>query len=122
VREDLLGKQAKDTPFLLDWNLQATSPGTYFNTPATYPVYVTGLNVAYMLKNGGLAYYTELADRRAKLLYGFIDSSMGFYTNKVSKQFRSKINVPMRIMPDNQHEEKVSFRRLELKFLDEATS
>lgn len=54
IREDLIGNQAPDTPFILDWNLFDKSPDSYFNTPATYSVYVTGLNIAHMRKNGGL--------------------------------------------------------------------
>mmetsp|Transcript_13075 Transcript_13075/g.20307 ORF Transcript_13075/g.20307 Transcript_13075/m.20307 type:complete len:279 (+) Transcript_13075:23-859(+) len=57
VREDLIGNQAKDTPFLLDWDLFNKSPDSYFNTPATYPIYVTGLNLDFMLRNGGLEHY-----------------------------------------------------------------
>ena len=54
IREDLIGHQAADTPFILDWSLFDKSPASYFNTPATYSVYVTGLNIAHMVKNGGL--------------------------------------------------------------------
>jgi phosphoserine aminotransferase len=57
IREDLIGGQAKDTPFLLDWNLFDKSPNGYFNTPACYPIYVTGLNLAHMIDNGGLGIY-----------------------------------------------------------------
>jgi len=119
VREDLLGHHATDTPFMLNWELQAKSPGTYFNTPATYPIYVTGLNVAFMVKNGGLNHYIELADKRAKMLYDFIDNSNGFYSNSVDKRYRSKINVPIRIRADKG--EKAAFSRLELQFLKETT-
>lgn len=45
VKEDLIGNQAADTPFMLDWNLFNNSPCGFFNTPATYPLYVTGLNI-----------------------------------------------------------------------------
>jgi phosphoserine aminotransferase len=65
VREDLIGKQHKDTPFLLDWQLFDKSPNGFFNTPATYPVYVTGLNIAHMIKNGGLSHYCLLAEQRS---------------------------------------------------------
>jgi phosphoserine aminotransferase len=38
----------KDTPILCDWKLHEESPDTYYNTPAVFPMYVTGLNVSYM--------------------------------------------------------------------------
>jgi phosphoserine aminotransferase len=119
IREDLIGHQAKDTPFLLNWELFDKSPNGYFNTPATYSIYVTGLNVAHMLRNGGLNHYVELADRRSKILYDFIDNSGGFYSNPVDKKFRSKINVPVRIRPDH-HEKTHTYTRLEEKFIKEA--
>lgn len=48
VREDLMGHKQKDTPILCDWELFENSPDTYYNTPAVFPMYVTGLNVSYM--------------------------------------------------------------------------
>lgn len=74
-----------------------------------------------MIKNGGLAHYIDLADKRAKLIYNYIDSSMGFYSNKVDKRYRSKINVPLRIQAVDQEDAKAAFRKLELKFLNLST-
>lgn len=79
IREDLIGNQAADTPFLLDWSLFNSSPGSYFNTPACYPIYVTGLNLAHMVEKGGLPHYEMLAEARSKILYDMIDNSNGFY-------------------------------------------
>lgn len=89
VREDLIGNQAADTPMLLDWSLFNKSPNSYFNTPACYPIYVTGLNLAHMIDNGGLPHYEKLAEARSTLLYDMIDSSNGFYQNNVDMRFRS---------------------------------
>jgi phosphoserine aminotransferase len=61
VREDLFGHADKDVPILCDWALHEKSPDTYYNTPAIFPMYVTGLNVSYMNQMGGLEYYTQLA-------------------------------------------------------------
>jgi|TARA_B110000305_G_C19387162_1_gene612850 phosphoserine aminotransferase len=61
VREDLLGHADKDVPIMCDWALHEKSPDTYYNTPAIFPMYVTGLNVSYMNQNGGLEYYTQSA-------------------------------------------------------------
>ena len=79
VREDLLGSPDADTPFVLDWTLNDKNVQGYFNTPACHAIYITGLNVAHMVKQGGLVYYADLANRRASLLYNFIDNSNGFY-------------------------------------------
>lgn len=47
-RKDLLGKAEKDVPILNDWTTFEASPGTYYNTPPVWCIYVTALNVAYM--------------------------------------------------------------------------
>lgn len=118
IREDLIGNQAKDTPYLLDWSLFDRSPDGYFNTPACYPIYVTGLNIAHMLAKGGLDHYEKLANLRSSMLYEMIDGSDGFYSNRVDVRFRSKINVPFRINPNGEDES--TYTSLELKFLAEA--
>jgi len=48
VREDLLGYAEPDCPILCDWNKFENSPDTYYNTPAIFPMYITGLNCSYM--------------------------------------------------------------------------
>lgn len=57
IREDLFGHADKDVPILCDWELFEKSPDTYYNTPAVFPMYVTGLNCSYMNQMGGLPYY-----------------------------------------------------------------
>lgn len=54
VREDLLGKKRADTPVLCDWNCFANSQTQWYNTPASWPIYVAGLNFKHMLKEGGV--------------------------------------------------------------------
>jgi phosphoserine aminotransferase len=119
VREDLIGHQAKDTPYMLDYSLFDRSPNSYFNTPSTYSIYITGLNVAHMLKQGGLDHYIGLANKRSKMLYDCIDNSDGFYINSIDRRYRSKINVPFRIRPDDGEDTK-TFTRLENQFIKEA--
>lgn len=60
VRDDLIGNARVDTPVLLDWKTSKVAPNKLHNTPACYPIYVTGLNLAHMRKNG-LQYYQDLA-------------------------------------------------------------
>ena len=100
----------------MDWNLFDKSPSGYFNTPACYPIYVTGLNIAHMIENGGLGTYEKLAELRSTMIYDTVDGSDGFYTNSIDKKFRSTINIPFRINPDN--EDSTTYTSLELKFLE----
>jgi phosphoserine aminotransferase len=48
VRNDLFGHKAKDTPILSDWVEFEKSPDKCYNTPAVFPIYITGLNCSYM--------------------------------------------------------------------------
>jgi phosphoserine aminotransferase len=57
IRNDMFGHAEKDCPILCDWLACENSPDTYYNTPAIYPMYITGLNCEYMNKMGGLDYY-----------------------------------------------------------------
>ena len=50
VRNDLIGNQRKDTPLLCDWATFGKAPNTFHNTPACWPIYMAGLNIAYMLE------------------------------------------------------------------------
>lgn len=117
VRDDLIGKHRKDTPYMLEWKLFADSPVQFFNTPATWPIYVAGLNFKYMLKEGGLSIQTEKAKVRSHMLYSYIDSTEGYYLNLVDKKYRSRINVVFTIGPDH-----TGYTALENKFFKESTS
>jgi len=52
IRDDLIGHQRPDTPVLCDWKTLRDAPNGLHNTPATWPLYVCGLNIAHMKKNG----------------------------------------------------------------------
>lgn len=98
VREDLLGHAEKDVPILCDWQTFENSPDTYYNTPAVFPIYVTGLNCAYMNQRGGLDYYKQLTHQKSLLLWDFIDSCNGYFMPPMlEKAARSKVNVIFRI-------------------------
>jgi phosphoserine aminotransferase len=106
IHERLFGHAEKDTPILCDWKLHEESPDTYYNTPAVFPMYVTGLNVSYMNQMGGLEYYTLIAQQRSALLWGCIDASKGYYKSKITdKAYRSNVNVIFRIAGGNKQME-----------------
>ena len=112
IRDDIIGTaMRKDTPMLFDWKLFRDAPTKFHNTPACYPIYVCGLNLAYMQRQGGLPHLEAEAKRKSSLLYDYIDSSSGYYTNPVDIPFRSRMNIPFRVKKDE---------KLEAKFLKEA--
>jgi phosphoserine aminotransferase len=92
VRDDLIGKAAKDTPTVMDYKLQADAD-SMLNTPATYAMYVAGLVFKWLKQLGGLAAIEKINIEKAKLLYDFLDGSH-FFRNPVAKEDRSRMNVP----------------------------
>lgn len=110
IREDLIGHQRPETPLLCDWKTFSVAPNQFHNTPSCWPIYVCGLNIAHMKKNG-LQHYQDLAAQRSKMFYDFVDASEGYYTNPVDPKYRSRMNIPFRVKSDD---------ALETKFLKEA--
>lgn len=97
VSEDLLGRARDITPTMLDWKVAADNESMY-NTPPTYAWYLAGLVFKWLKAQGGVEGMAAINERKAKKLYGYIDSS-GFYRNPVELQSRSWMNVPF-VLPD----------------------
>ncbi len=91
VREDLLGKARAETPTMLDWQVMADN-GSMYNTPPTYCIYIAKLVYEWILSLGGLKEMKKLNERKANLLYGYLDSQE-YYTAPVAKESRSLMNV-----------------------------
>jgi phosphoserine aminotransferase len=53
-----------------------------------------GLNVKWMLAEGGVAEFARRNAEKAALLYAAIDGSGGYYRNEVNPAVRSRMNVP----------------------------
>jgi phosphoserine aminotransferase len=96
VREDLLDKKLDLTPTMCDYKIMAASESMH-NTPPCFSIYICGLYFEYLKKVGGLQYWVDHNQKKANLLYDFIDGSNGFYNAPIEKAFRSKMNVPFRI-------------------------
>lgn len=82
---------------MCDWKAFEDAPGTYYNTPPCWAIYVTALNASYMNQNGGLPHYEQIANLKSKMLYDLIDNSGGYFVNNTDKAFRSRINIHFRI-------------------------
>ena len=91
VREDLLGNARQDTPSMLDWKLMADNDSMY-NTPPCYPIYIAGLVYEWVLGLGGLETLKEMNQKKAALLYDYLDSQ-DYYIAPVKKESRSMMNV-----------------------------
>ena len=91
IREDLLGNAREDIPTMLDYKIMADNDSMY-NTPPCYPIYIAGLVYKWALKNGGLEAMKERNEKKAKILYDFLDNST-LFKGTVEKNSRSMMNV-----------------------------
>ena len=93
IREDLIGNAQEITPTMFNYQIHADN-GSMFNTPPCYTIYIMKL-VLEWVKNevGGLEKMKERNEKKAKLLYDFLDSSKMFKGTVVPED-RSLMNVP----------------------------
>ncbi len=91
IREDLLGTAREDIPTMLDYKTMADNDSMY-NTPPCYAIYVAGLVYKWALKNGGLSAMKERNEKKAALLYDFLDQS-SLFKPTAEKKYRSLMNV-----------------------------
>ncbi|RSB58234.1 3-phosphoserine/phosphohydroxythreonine transaminase [Acinetobacter soli] len=108
VRDDLLDQSRADIPSLLKYSAQAKND-SMVNTPATYSWYLAGLVFEWLKEQGGVEAIHQANLEKAKLLYGYIDSS-DFYNNPIAPANRSIMNVPFTLADE----------ALEKRFLKEA--
>jgi phosphoserine aminotransferase len=66
-------------------------------------------------RQGGLKAINKQSDKKSSLVYETIDQSNGFYVNSIDKNYRSRVNIPLRIVTNDIPNEK-----LESLFLSEA--
>ncbi len=111
VREDLIGNAKDITPTMFNYQIHADNDSMY-NTPPCYSIYVCKL-VLEWVKNeiGGLEKMKAINEKKAALLYDFLDSSKLFKAT-VEKKDRSLMNVPF--VTGNEE--------LDAKFVKEATA
>ena len=99
IRDDLLAKTPRNPlPAYLDFRLHAEN-GSMYNTPPTYGIYFCGLVFKWLLKTGGLEKRKELNEKKAALLYDYLDHSK-LFTPYVDKECRSLMNVTFRTPSD----------------------
>ena len=94
IREDLIGHAMDITPTMFNYQTHADN-GSMFNTPPCYSIYISML-VLDWIKNtiGGLEEMKKLNEKKAGILYGYLDNSKMFRGTVVPKD-RSLMNVPL---------------------------
>ena len=109
IREDLLRDDLPSwCPTMLNYKTHADNDSLY-NTPPAYGIYICGLVFKWLKKQGGLEAIKEYNEKKAKILYDFLDNSK-LFKGTVEKNSRSLMNVPF-ITGDDE---------LDKKFIEEA--
>ena len=93
IREDLIREDVlPGTPTMLRYKTHADN-GSMYNTPPAYGIYICGKVFKWLKKMGGLAAMKAHNEKKAAILYDFLDGSSMFH-GTVEKKDRSLMNVP----------------------------
>lgn len=93
IREDLITEDVlPGTPTMLTYKTHADAKSLY-NTPPAYGIYICGKVFKWLKSMGGLEAMKEHNEKKAKLLYDFLDQSKLFKGTVVAED-RSLMNVP----------------------------
>lgn len=93
IREDLITEDTlPGTPTMLKYKIHADSESLY-NTPPAYGIYICGKVFKWIKKMGGLEAMKIHNEKKAAILYDFLDQSK-LFKGTVVKEDRSLMNVP----------------------------
>ena len=93
IREDLISEDVlPGTPTMLRYKTHADADSLY-NTPPCYGIYICGKVFKWIKAQGGLEAMKEYNEKKAQILYDFLDNSKMF-KGTVRKEDRSLMNVP----------------------------
>ncbi len=93
IREDLIPEDTlPGTPTMLKFKTHADADSLY-NTPPAYGIYICGKVFKWIKKMGGLEAMKQMNEKKAKVLYDFLDQSK-LFKGTVEKNSRSLMNVP----------------------------
>ena len=93
IREDLISEDVlPGTPTMLTYKIHADNNSMY-NTPPAYGIYICGKVFKWLKRQGGLEAMKAYNEKKAAILYDFLDRSKMF-KGTVEKKDRSLMNVP----------------------------
>ena len=93
IREDLIPtEELPSVPTMLQYKTQADANSLY-NTPNCYAIYICGKVFKWLKKMGGLEAMKAHNEKKAAVLYDYLDQSK-LFKGTVVKEDRSLMNVP----------------------------
>lgn len=93
VRDDLITDEClPGTPTMMKYKTQADA-GSLYNTPNCWCIYICGKVFKWLKKMGGLEEMNARNEKKAKILYDYLDQSK-LFKGTVEKKDRSLMNVP----------------------------
>jgi len=96
IRKDMLARVPENLPTMLKYTTFAADNSMY-NTPPCFAVYTVQLVTKWLEEEiGGLDKMSQLNDRKANALYGYMDATE-FYRATADPDSRSKMNVTFRL-------------------------
>ncbi len=111
IREDLITEAMDITPVMFKYQIHADN-GSMYNTPPTYAIYVCKLVLEWVKNLGGLEKMAEINNKKAEMIYNFLDNSEMFSATVSNPDDRSIMNIPFVTGNDE----------LDAKFVKEATA
>ncbi len=92
IREDLINPELERyVPTYCNFSVHAEN-GSMYNTPNCWAIYCCGKVFKYLLDQGGLEKMAEINEKKAAILYDYLDSSK-LFTPTADKASRSLMNV-----------------------------
>ena len=91
LRDDLSGVERKDTPSHINYK-KIADPKANVNSPSALSIYIAKLVFEWVNSIGGLEEMKRRNERKASLIYDYLDSQ-SYYTSPVDKKCRSMMNV-----------------------------
>lgn len=99
INKELAGKEMSCTPLMMSYKTMIEKDSMY-NTPPCWNIYVLGLVLDWLEKQGGVAGMEKIKTAKAALLYDYLDESKVFKA-AAEKGSRSDMNVSFRTGDDD---------------------
>ena len=110
ISDEMLTRCPDNLTTLLNYQTQAAKDSNY-NTPPVFSIYIVGLVLKWLKKQGGVEAMEKINDEKAGLLYQMIDST-DFYRGTAEIADRSTMNITFRLQDED----------LEAAFIKEGTA